>query len=131
MKLVKQSSNVKQTMDGDAEKLSHLNTVRLDAVDTDLKNIFIALQGRMRFGTGISGERGENIDGRFQTITTNATPNTQDTLAHGLGSVPIGYIVVNQDKAGSLYDSGTAWTSTNMYFKCDVASVTFTIFVLK
>ena len=131
MKLVKQSSNVKQSREIDPEEIGKLNSTRLDSIDSDLKNLFLAVQGRIRFGTGTDGERGENIHGRFQTLTTSATPDAENTLAHGLGSVPIGYIIINQDKAGSLYDSGTSWTSTSIFLKCNIASVTFNIFILK
>jgi len=100
-------------------------------LDADISSLFTALHGRVRFGSGTDGDRGENISGEFQVFTSNATPDTEDTVAHTIGAVPVGYIVLKQDKAGSLYDSGTAWTSTNVYLKCSVASVTFTIFLLK
>lgn len=100
-------------------------------LDTDMSNLFTALKGRIRFGSPTDGYRGENISGEFQVFTSNATPDTEDTVAHTIGAVPVGYIVLKQDKAGSLYMSGTAWTSSNVYFKCDVASVAFTIFLLK
>lgn len=101
------------------------------ALDADIASIFNVLKGRVRFGTGTDGARGENISGEFQVFTTSATPDAENTIAHTIGAVPIGYIVLKQDKAGSLYDSGTTWTSTNLYLKCDVASVAFTIFLLK
>ena len=71
----------------------------------------------------------ENVSCKLVSFTSNATPDTEDTTAHGLGKVPNGYIVYSQNKAGSLYDSGTAHTATNIYTKCDVASVTFKIIV--
>lgn len=104
---------------------------QIRVLDLNMRKLFEVFKGRVRFGTGTDGDGGENISGIWQSITTNATPDSTETLAHGLGSIPIGYIVVNQDKAGSLYDQGTTWTTDNMYLSCDVASVTFTIFVLK
>ncbi len=128
MKLTKQSSIAGAERDPNKFK----NLVR--AFDNDLKNIVFALNGRIRFGGGGDGDRGENIAGEFQEFTTSATPDAENTLAHGLGSIPIGYLILGQDKAGSLYqldDTGTAWTATNIYLKCDVASVTFLVFLLK
>ena len=90
-----------------------------------------ALKGRVRFGSPTDGYRGENISGEFQVFTSNATPDAEDTVAHTIGAIPVGYIVLKQDKAGSLYLGSTAWTSGNTYFKCNVASVAFTIFLLK
>lgn len=102
----------------------------LEDVDTDLFNIFLCLQGRVRFGDGTDNARGENISGEFHTFTT-AGANTEVVVPHTLNATPVGRIVISQDKAGSLYSSTTAWTSTNIYVKCDVASVTFKIFLLK
>lgn len=100
----------------------------------DLDKVFQCLQGRVRFGRGTDGDRGENIAGEFQQFTTSATPDAENTIAHTIGSVPVGYFIVWQDKAGGLYQgpsTGTAWTSSNIYLKCDVASVTFKVFLLQ
>lgn len=111
-------------------KKEHLNDFVFD-VDKDLRNFFLLAQGRVRFGNGVDGERGENVSGEFQTIITSGTPDAENTLAHGLGAVPVGYIVLNQDKAASLYSGASAWTASNIYLKSNVATVTFTIFLLK
>jgi hypothetical protein len=65
----------------------------------------------------------DNVDCRIVDYASNATPDAEDTLAHGLGKVPTGYIVIGKDKAGTVYDGTTAWTATNIYLKCDTASV--------
>jgi len=71
----------------------------------------------------------DNVDCAFVSFTSNATPDTEDTVAHGLGRVPTGYLVYSRDKAGVLYDSGTAFTASNIYLKCNVASVAFKLIV--
>lgn len=103
-------------------------------LQTQINKIFRVLQGRVSFGTGVDGVSGQNVEGEWQTYTSNAVANTEDTIAHTIGSIPLGYIVVNQDKAGSVYQgptTGTAWTSSNIYIKCSVASVTFLLFLVK
>ena len=104
-------------------------------VDNDLRNLFAVLQGRVRFGGGGDGDRGENISGQYQQFTSDATPDTEFSVSHTLGAIPNGGMIICwQDKAGSLYQgptTGTNWTSTTVYFKCDVASVTFLIFLMK
>lgn len=115
-----------------AEEKDNKNDIRQN--DTDLTTLFTCLQGRVRFGPGTSGNRGENIDGQFLTITTNAVANTETTFSHSLASVPVGYLVLGQDKAGSLYQlasTGTAWTNSSISLKCSVASVTFNLFLLQ
>ena len=92
-------------------------------VDNDLTNIFTVLKGRVRFG--------ENINGNFVTVTSSATPNAEFSVTHKLGSVPQGYIVCDKDKAGDLYSSTTVATSTTLYLKATVASVTYKLFIIK
>ena len=103
----------------------------LKVMDIDLTNLFLCLQGRVRFGTGEDGTEGENISGEFQVFTSNVIAYTEDTISHTLGSVPIGYIVLSRNKAGVLYSGSTAWDSTSMYLKSNVASTAYTIFLLK
>lgn len=71
----------------------------------------------------------DNVDCVMVEFTSNGTPNTQDTVAHTLGKVPTGFLVVNKDKAGDVYAGGTTWTKTNIYFKTTVASVALKILV--
>ena len=100
-------------------------------LDANMTKLFLLSQGRNRFGDGSDAEFGENISGQFQVYTSNATPDTEDTISHDIGSTPIGYIILKQNKAGSLYTGTTSWSSSNVYLKCSIASVTFTIFLIK
>ncbi len=44
------------------------------------------------------------------------------SIEHGLGTIPIGYIVVSQDAAGSVYRSdGTPWDTDRIYLKTTAA----------
>lgn len=94
--------------------------------------IILAISGRIAFCDGnISNEeRGENIDGQF-IIFTSTGADTEITITHSLGQKPSGYIIVLQDKAGSLYHASTdtVWTATKIYLKSSVATVTYTIFI--
>ena len=71
----------------------------------------------------------ENIDCATVDFTSSATPNAENTVAHTLGKIPTGYIVVGKDKAGDLYNGTSAWTGSNVFLKCSVASVTLKIIV--
>lgn len=100
-------------------------------VNDDLTNIFLCL-GRIRFGPNNNViNKGENVQGQFITYTTNASANTEDTVSHNLASIPVGYLIVKQNKAGSIYDSGTSWTSSHLYLKGSASSMTVTIFLLQ
>lgn len=45
-----------------------------------------------------------------------AVANTAQDIAHGLGRVPSGYLVIGRRQAGDVYDDGTHtnWTSGNI-----------------
>lgn len=114
------------------EKSSMHEQIRILQVQLD--KLYQVLQGRVSFGTGVDGIDGQNIEGQWQTYTSNAVANTEDTIAHTVGSTPLGYLVISQDKAGTIYQqasTGTAWTSSNIYVKCSVASVTYLLFLIK
>lgn len=103
-------------------------------IEQDLTQLFTFSQGRVRFGDFGDGNRGENISGEFQQFTSHASANTEFSVSHGLNVVPQGIIVIGKDKSGDLYqlsDTGTAWTSSTIYLKCSVSSVTFKVFLLK
>lgn len=74
----------------------------------------------------------ENFNGQIKSHTSNAVANTEDTISHTLGRIPSGYLVLYQDKAGTLFQgpsTGTAWTASNLYLKCNVASVAFSLLI--
>lgn len=102
---------------GELRKLDEDVLRELSNQDNDLKNIF---------DKGISFS--DNFDCVFVSYTSNATPNTEDTVAHTLGKVPTGYIPVLKDKAGDFYNTSTP-TKTNLLIKCSVASVATTLLV--
>lgn len=100
-------------------------------VDTDLLTLFTCLQGRVRFGAGTDGSGGENMAGQWQVVADTGSVNTEFSVTHTLGSVPVGYLVIRINKAGVIYDSGTTWTSSTIYLKCSVANATVTLFLLQ
>jgi hypothetical protein len=53
--------------------------------------------------------------------------DTEFTVPHNLGVIPSGVYIIRADKAGSLYDSGTAYTDTDIYLKLDAANAALTL----
>lgn len=72
---------------------------------------------------------GQNISGFWATGTSPATANTQFTVNHQLGRVPVGFDLKRANAAASFYDSGTTWTSTQIFLKASAASVAYTLFI--
>lgn len=86
-----------------------------------------SVDGHLGFGDGTDVD---NMYGKWKSYTTNAIANTEDTVAHSLKMIPVGYLVFSIDKAGVLYKGATAWDTTNIYLKCSVASAAVLIFIL-
>lgn len=103
----------------------------LQAFVTQLSTYFQSfadeINGQIAFGNGTDLE---NVRGKWITYVSNGVANTEDTVAHGLTVTPIGYLVVKQDKAGSVYSGSTAWDTTNLYLKSNTATLTALLFVL-
>lgn len=69
-----------------------------------------------------------NIDGNL-VITISGVADTEFIVTHNLNRIPIGFDVKRTDKACSVYDSGTAWTKTQIFLKCSIATVKMTLFI--
>jgi hypothetical protein len=66
------------------------------------------------------------LGGVVVNYTSNATANTADTVAHTLGRVPVGYVIIQTTKAGHVYNGGTSGafsaTAANIVLKSDIVS---------
>ena len=126
MKLAKQSNFVKASVKDEESLLNYV-----EDLEKDIELLYLMTHGRVRFGTGVTTERGENVSGEFLDITTNASADTETSFAHTLGSTPIGYIVIGRDKGAVIYDGSTSWTSTAIYLRSNIVSVAAKLFLLK
>lgn len=101
------------------------------ALNGFMENITRKLNGFLSFGDGSQSSQAGNIFGQYVEFTTDATPDTQMQIDHGLGKPVIARIVVRQDIAGQLYDANLGgWGSSSVYFKCDTASVLMKVLLL-
>lgn len=103
----------------------------IKAADTDLRSIFLFTQGRIRFGSGTTDTFGENISGEFWVVTTPTATNSEFNVTHNLSAIPVGWIVTSQNGAGDIYTATGSNTTTKAYFRSNVTSTNFTIFLLK
>lgn len=88
------------------------------------------INGNLGIGSPTGPDNG-NLNGNWSgsPFATPGAPDTEFAVTHNLNRIPVGYWVVRQDKAASFYDSGTAWTTTKIFLKCSVATVTISIYV--
>jgi hypothetical protein len=95
----------------------------------DLKNLFLCLQGRVRFGSGTSGANGENIYGQWAVFTSSNSVLATNTIVHSMSATPIGWITVSNDKGGVLYLSSA--NNADIRLISTTTSTTYMIFLLK
>lgn len=87
------------------------------------------------WATGLKGllDRGlslaDNVDAAVVAFTSNAVPDTEETIAHTLGRVPAYFVVADINKGGVVYRGPTAFTKTAVYLKTSVASAAVKVIV--
>lgn len=84
------------------------------------------INGRVGFGDGTNPD---NIDLVWKSVTTPGSANTDFTVTHNLGRLPVGYLVVSKDKACDVYDGSVASTITDITLKATVATATLKLWV--
>ena len=113
------------------DKDGKLTNASILSVNAFLEDMAKRVSGHLSIGDGTIYSRSGNLDGQWVELTTPTTPDTEITVYHSLGRVPIGYLVLAQNKAGSLYTSQYAsWSTSATAFKCNVATVLFTIILI-
>jgi len=111
----------------DIPELKSLDEESLPNFNDLLHRLALIFQGLISFGDGTTED---NIDGRWATVADTGNADTEFTFAHGLGRTPVGFFVMNIDKGGVVYDSGTSWDATDIYLKCSAANAAVTLFVI-
>lgn len=125
-----------------AKELSEEDVINLKQylvnLDSDVAVLYDILHGNMSLGTTTNLKPGNNLFGQWVTIADSGTINTQLTVPHtlqaqGIALVPGNYFVTSISKGGVVYKdpAGTAWTSSNVYFKCSVANAAINIFLTR
>lgn len=63
------------------------------------------------------------------SVLNTGGADTEFSVTIHADKVPSGFILTKSDRACVVYDSGTAWTTTAIYLKCNVANAAITITV--
>lgn len=92
----------------------------------DYRNLAIILNYHVGFGDGTNPD---NIDGVWANVTAPATPNTNFTVTHNLGRVPIGYLVVSKDRACDVFTGTIVATKSQITLQAGVASAVLRLFI--
>jgi len=90
----------------------------------DMLNMAFRISLKAKDGTIGDGKRAYNIDAVWVAYVSNSVADTEDTVSHSLGRVPLAAFVGLPDKNAVIYDSGTDWTATDVYLKSTAATTT-------
>jgi hypothetical protein len=96
------------------------------------RQISRVLSRNVSFGDGSNVNQAQNLDGFWVLgVVTPGTANTQFAVPYSLpdGRIAIAFDVKRINAAGTVYDSGTPWTASNIFLKCSAVSVTITLFI--
>ena len=97
--------------------------------DPAIEYLFMQLFHQLDLGSCSANSKAGNFNALYVAMTDTGNANTEFTVAHTLGRIPVGYIVTYIDKGGVIYDSGTAWTASNFYLKCSTANTKVTLLI--
>ena len=86
-----------------------------------------AFNGQVSFGNGVSKD---NIDGTWISVVAPVAPNTDFVVNHNLNRLPVGYLVMQKDRACDVYTGSVAPTKTQLTLRATVASAVLKLFVL-
>lgn len=90
-------------------------------------NLALTFNGKIGFGDGTNFD---NISGTWANTTAPAAPNTDFTITHNLGRVPVGYWVMQKDRACDVYTGSVAATTTQLTLRATVASAVLRLFIV-
>jgi len=71
----------------------------------------------------------DNFYAETLTVADTGNADTEFSATHTMKKAPTGFKVTNIDKAGVVYNSGTTWTTTTIYLKCDTANCSIKLLV--
>jgi hypothetical protein len=96
-------------------------------VQKNWRNLTNVVNGNIGYGDGTNSD---NINGRWISVTSPSTPNTDFVVDHNLERIPVGYHVMMKSASCDVYTGSTAPTSSQLTLRATVGSVALSIFVV-
>lgn len=97
-------------------------------INLEFFNIKNVINGRIQFGA--TDGKNRNIDGQMVNVTFGAA-NTNLSIPHSLGAIPVGYLVFRNSNGGVIYDGTVAFDKTTITLRSTVANTVALIFILR
>jgi len=96
-------------------------------LDSTYKRLALVLNGRVSFGDGLNRD---NIDGNWVTVPDTGIGNTDFTVQHNLGRLPVGYILMRTNLPTSIYDGSIPATKTEITLRSVIDNANVTLFIV-
>src|SRR6266436_7751467 len=96
-------------------------------IRTVYQNFVVAFNGQIGFGDGTNLD---NINGSWINVVAPVGANTDFTVNHNLGRLPVGYWIMQKDRATDVYTGSVAATATQLTLRATVASAVLRIFII-
>src|SRR6266481_2777881 len=94
---------------------------------TVYQNFIQVLNGNIGFGDGTIPD---NISGSWINVVAPVAPNTDFTVNHNLQRLPVGYWIMQKDRACDVYTGSVAATSSQLTLRASVASAVLRLFIV-
>jgi hypothetical protein len=91
------------------------------------RNLTTLINNKIGFGDGTLHD---NIDGVWANVVAPAGANTDFTITHNLGRVPVGYWAMQKDRACDVYTGSVAATTSQITLRATVASAVLRLFIV-
>ena len=90
------------------------------------RNLATAFNGNIGFGDGVSSD---NISGNWVSVNFPSA-NTDVTVTHNLGRIPVGYLAMTKSQAGDIFTGSVAATKTQITLQSSTAGQMASLFIL-
>jgi hypothetical protein len=91
------------------------------------QNLVDVINGNLGFG---DGTKLDNISGSWINVVAPVAPNTDFTVNHNLNRLPVGYWIMQKDRACDIYTGGVVATKTQLTLRATVASAVLRLFIV-
>lgn len=99
----------------------------LEVLPQFLRQLERLFSANIGFGDGTDLE---NIQGKWIDYSSNGVANTDDSVTHDMGVIPVGFIVMVPPLQGAINRGSVAWTTTTVSLRCSAATQTAKIFLI-
>lgn len=104
---------------------------RVLALEALTQALVRAVNGQLSLGDGTLFSLSGNVFGQWVVWVFPSVADTEVTIPHGLGRVPVGFIVANKDRYCDVKRGPTVtWTSTVFSVSCNTASANVLLLVV-